>query len=150
MEGLSRRNWDLAVARCGRAVDWSRSRDFGFEPWLGGLAWLSCSFPSAVYLSVDRASGSPVRKGVCESSGMPRLRQNASEMRPDVPLVTLAPRGIFRVPYGTPSDASVIRMFAFGFPIVNSDLSFDRKSSVGAGGLKWGADSLPLFGCVLD
>ncbi|OWM89858.1 hypothetical protein CDL15_Pgr014597 [Punica granatum] len=111
---------------------------------------LAGSFPSAVYLSVDRASGSPVRKGVCESSGMPRLRQNASEMRPDVPLVTLAPRGIFRVPYGTPSDASVIRMFAFGFPIVNSDLSFDRKSSVGAGGLKWGADSLPLFGCVLN
>ncbi|PKI75833.1 hypothetical protein CRG98_003748 [Punica granatum] len=109
MEGLSRRNWDLAVARCRQAVAWSRSQDFGFEPWLGGLAWLRCPFPGAVYLSVDRASGSPVRKGVCESSGVPRLRQDISEMRPDVPLVTLAPRGIFRVSYWTPSDASVIR-----------------------------------------
>ncbi|PKI58434.1 hypothetical protein CRG98_021192 [Punica granatum] len=66
-------------------------------------------FPGVVYLSVDRASGSPVRKGICESSGVPRLRQDASEMYSDVPLVTLAPRGIFRVPYWTPSDASVIR-----------------------------------------
>ncbi|PKI69354.1 hypothetical protein CRG98_010260 [Punica granatum] len=99
MEGLSRRNWDLAMARCGGAVAWSRSRDFGFEPWLGGFAWLSCPFPGVVYLSVDRASGSHVRKGVCESLGVPRRRQDASEMRSDVPLVTLAPRGIFRVPY---------------------------------------------------
>ncbi|PKI55236.1 hypothetical protein CRG98_024374 [Punica granatum] len=46
--------------------------------------------------------GSPVRKGVCERSG-------------------------------------VFRPKCFG-----------RKSSVGTGGPKWGADNLPLFGCVLD
>ncbi|PKI61739.1 hypothetical protein CRG98_017851 [Punica granatum] len=42
-----------------------------------------------------------------------------------------------------------VRMFAFVGPIVNSDPSFGRVFSVGAGGPKWGADSLPLFGCVL-
>ncbi|OWM91109.1 hypothetical protein CDL15_Pgr010139 [Punica granatum] len=66
-------------------------------------------FPGAVYFSVDRAPRSPVRKGVCENSGVPRLKQDASEIRSDVPLVTLASRGIFRVPYWIPSDASVIR-----------------------------------------
>ncbi|OWM90632.1 hypothetical protein CDL15_Pgr023863 [Punica granatum] len=53
--------------------------------------------------------GSPVRKGVCESSGVPQLKQDVSEARPDMSLVTLAPRGIFRVPYWAPFDASVIR-----------------------------------------
>ncbi|PKI51274.1 hypothetical protein CRG98_028338 [Punica granatum] len=42
-------------------------------------------------------------------------------------------------------------MFASGFPVVNSVPSFGRKSSVGAGGPKWGADSthVDLF-CWLD
>ncbi|OWM72561.1 hypothetical protein CDL15_Pgr005030 [Punica granatum] len=35
-------------------------------------------------------------------------------------------------------------------PTVNSDLSFGRVIFVGASGPKWGADSLPLFGCRLD
>ncbi|PKI67394.1 hypothetical protein CRG98_012211 [Punica granatum] len=31
-----------AAANCGQAAAWGSSRDLGFEPWLGGLAWLSC------------------------------------------------------------------------------------------------------------
>ncbi|OWM71785.1 hypothetical protein CDL15_Pgr002663 [Punica granatum] len=66
-------------------------------------------FPGAVYLPVDWAPGSPIEKGVCESSRVSQLKQDASETRPDVSLVTLALRGIFRVPYWAPFDASVIR-----------------------------------------
>ncbi|PKI65842.1 hypothetical protein CRG98_013746 [Punica granatum] len=65
-------------------------------------------FPGAVYLSVDREPRSPVRKGVRESSGVSRIKQDASEMRPDVPFATLAPRGIFRVPHWASFDASVM------------------------------------------
>ncbi|PKI76483.1 hypothetical protein CRG98_003132 [Punica granatum] len=53
--------------------------------------------------------GSPVRKGACKSSGVSRLKQDASETRPDVSLVTLTPGGIFRVPHWAPFDALVIR-----------------------------------------
>ncbi|PKI41500.1 hypothetical protein CRG98_038102 [Punica granatum] len=53
--------------------------------------------------------GSPVRKGICESSGVSRLKQDASETRPDVSLVTLAPGEIFRVPHWAPFDVPVIR-----------------------------------------
>ncbi|PKI41315.1 hypothetical protein CRG98_038301 [Punica granatum] len=42
------------------------------------------------------------------------------------------------------------RMFASDCRAMNSVPSFGRESSVGAGGPKWGADSLPIFGCVLD
>ncbi|OWM90787.1 hypothetical protein CDL15_Pgr002710 [Punica granatum] len=41
--------------------------------------------------------------------GVSRLKRYAPEMRPDVSLVTLALRGIFRVPYWAPFDASVTR-----------------------------------------
>ncbi|OWM77789.1 hypothetical protein CDL15_Pgr011150 [Punica granatum] len=41
--------------------------------------------------------------------GALRLKQDTSEMRPDASLITLAPGGIFRVPYWAPFDASVIR-----------------------------------------
>ncbi|OWM69325.1 hypothetical protein CDL15_Pgr003926 [Punica granatum] len=41
-------------------------------------------------------------------------------------------------------------MFASGFPIVNSDPGFGREFSCRKPvGPKWGADSLPLFGCML-
>ncbi|PKI55781.1 hypothetical protein CRG98_023826 [Punica granatum] len=88
--------------------------------WLGGkpgeargsidrASDLRCPFPGAVYLPVDWAPGIPIEKGVCESSRVSQLKQDASETRPDVSLVTLALRGIFRVPYWAPFDASVIR-----------------------------------------
>ncbi|PKI57229.1 hypothetical protein CRG98_022374 [Punica granatum] len=82
--------------------------------WFGrkqgrGLGACVGPFSGAVYLSVGRAPGSPVRKGVCESSGVSRLKQDVSEMRPDVSLVTLALRGIFRVPHWAPFEASVIQ-----------------------------------------
>ncbi|PKI70908.1 hypothetical protein CRG98_008703 [Punica granatum] len=53
--------------------------------------------------------GSPVRKGVRERSGVSRLTRDAPGTRPDVSLVILALRGIFRVPYWTPFGVSVIR-----------------------------------------
>ncbi|PKI38997.1 hypothetical protein CRG98_040613 [Punica granatum] len=53
--------------------------------------------------------GSPVRKGVRERLGVSRLNRDASRTRPDVSLVTLALRGIFRVPYWAPFGVSVIR-----------------------------------------
>ncbi|PKI43683.1 hypothetical protein CRG98_035927 [Punica granatum] len=75
-----------------------------------GGPWVRAGpLPGVIYLSLDRAPGSPVRKGACESSGVPWLRQDASEVRPDMSSITLAPRGIFRVPYWAPFDASVTR-----------------------------------------
>ncbi|OWM89864.1 hypothetical protein CDL15_Pgr014603 [Punica granatum] len=53
--------------------------------------------------------GSPVRKGVCESSGVPRLKHEASKMCSEVPWVILVSRGIFRVPYWISFDAPAIR-----------------------------------------
>ncbi|PKI69347.1 hypothetical protein CRG98_010253 [Punica granatum] len=56
-------------------------------------------------------------------------------MHPAVPLVILAPRGIFRVSYWIPSDASAIcpcshvRAFASDCRVMNSNPSFDRESS---------------------
>ncbi|OWM72706.1 hypothetical protein CDL15_Pgr009163 [Punica granatum] len=41
-------------------------------------------------------------------------------------------------------------VFASVGPIVNSDSGFGWVISVGAGGPKWGADSFPLFSCMLD
>ncbi|OWM71018.1 hypothetical protein CDL15_Pgr003908 [Punica granatum] len=52
---------------------------------------------------------SPVRKGVRERSVVSRLKRYAPKMRSDVSLVTLALRGIFRVPYWAPFGVSVIR-----------------------------------------
>ncbi|PKI77695.1 hypothetical protein CRG98_001925 [Punica granatum] len=111
-------------------------------------------FPGAVYLLVGRASRSPVRKGLCESLGTPWPKQDTSEMHPDASLVTLAPGGIFRAPYWAPFEWTMLisrdlwlcaRVLAPGFPIVNSVPSFGRKSSVGAGGPKWGADTSDLL-----
>ncbi|PKI61597.1 hypothetical protein CRG98_017972 [Punica granatum] len=121
-----KRRWVGAVAWGGQVEAVGLSR--GLEAWLGwavGLIWLGGKpgeargpidrasdfrgpFPGAVYLPVDWAPGSPVGKGVCESSGVSRLKQDASETRPDVSLVTLAPGGIFRVPHWAPFDAPVI------------------------------------------
>ncbi|OWM90644.1 hypothetical protein CDL15_Pgr018971 [Punica granatum] len=53
--------------------------------------------------------GSPVRKGVRERLEASRLKRYVPEAHPDVSLVTLALRGIFRVPYWAPFGASVIR-----------------------------------------
>ncbi|OWM87889.1 hypothetical protein CDL15_Pgr008335 [Punica granatum] len=39
---------------------------------------------------------------------------------------------------------------AFISPVVIRDRSFDQVILVGIDGPKWGADSLPLFGCRLD
>ncbi|PKI74768.1 hypothetical protein CRG98_004786 [Punica granatum] len=42
-----------------------------------------------------------------------------------------------------------VRMFASVSPTMNSDPSIGQVFSIGAGGPKWGVDSLPLFDCVL-
>ncbi|PKI78383.1 hypothetical protein CRG98_001204 [Punica granatum] len=57
-------------------------------------------------------------------------------MRSEVPLVIFGGISCLRV-----------RTSASVGPVVNSDSGFGRAISVGAGGPKWGADSLPLFGC---
>ncbi|PKI38867.1 hypothetical protein CRG98_040738 [Punica granatum] len=64
---------------------------------------------------------SPVRKVSANVRGVPRLKQEAFEMRSEsVPLH--------------------VRAFASDCRVMNSNPSFDRESFVGAGGPKWGAD----------
>ncbi|PKI75886.1 hypothetical protein CRG98_003720 [Punica granatum] len=73
------------------------------------------------------------RKGVYGCSGVCRLKQYTSEMRSDVPL---------SCPY--------VQAFAPNCWVMNSNLSLSTSVLVsGADGPKWGADSLPLFGCML-
>ncbi|OWM74508.1 hypothetical protein CDL15_Pgr026343 [Punica granatum] len=60
-------------------------------------------------LSSGSGPGSPIRKGVCKRLGVSRLKQDASGTCSDVSLVTLALRGIFRVPYWAPFGVLVIR-----------------------------------------
>ncbi|PKI70623.1 hypothetical protein CRG98_008997 [Punica granatum] len=102
-----------------------------------------------------RRLGSPIRKastnvqeprqeGIYKCPGVPRLKQETSEMRSGVLLVILWPLPIF----GSPCPQG--RVFAFVGPTANSDPGFGWVISVGANGPKWGADSLPLFGCMLD
>ncbi|PKI65577.1 hypothetical protein CRG98_014077 [Punica granatum] len=83
-EGLSRRPWVLAVARC-RSVPGCRLLVLGLGP------------------------REPCQKRRLREFGGwgARLKQDVSESRLDMSLVTLAPRGIFRVPYWAPFDASV-------------------------------------------
>ncbi|PKI75839.1 hypothetical protein CRG98_003754 [Punica granatum] len=83
-----------------------------FEPCSMVLVVLGCvqaRFRVSFTCPWIRPPGAPLGKGVCESSGVPRLKQEASEMRTEVPLVILVPRGIFKVPYRISSDAPVIR-----------------------------------------
>ncbi|OWM83041.1 hypothetical protein CDL15_Pgr016523 [Punica granatum] len=68
------------------------------RPVLGGRLLVSGSGPR-----------SPVRKGIRERSGRSRLTRDAPGTRPDVSLVILALREIFRVPYWAPFGVSVIR-----------------------------------------
>ncbi|PKI66974.1 hypothetical protein CRG98_012639 [Punica granatum] len=107
----------------------------------------ACFRVSFIYLWIGRP-GIPLGRRLRLFEGVPRLKLEASEMRSEAPLVILVPRGIFRVPYWIPSDAPVIRcscpralVFAFAGPTVNSVPSFRWVISVGASGLKWGADS---------
>ncbi|PKI59969.1 hypothetical protein CRG98_019636 [Punica granatum] len=68
-------------------------------------------FPGAVYLSVDRVPPEPCQKKAStrvREGGAPRLEQDTSEAHSDMSLVTLAPRGTFRVPYWAHFGASVI------------------------------------------
>ncbi|PKI77715.1 hypothetical protein CRG98_001899 [Punica granatum] len=73
---------------------------------------LSQCFPSVLMCSetivISVCSKQVSKEGVCECLGVPRLKKDASDVRPDVPLVILAPRGIFRIPYWIPSDTLVM------------------------------------------
>ncbi|PKI43773.1 hypothetical protein CRG98_035836 [Punica granatum] len=74
------------------------------SPWVRvGPFW------GAVHLLVDRAPGALSEKASVRYWGTPRPKQDTSEARPDVSLVTLALRWIFGVPYWAPFGASVTR-----------------------------------------
>ncbi|OWM80125.1 hypothetical protein CDL15_Pgr002566 [Punica granatum] len=52
--------------------------------------------------------GAPSEKTFVRVWDTAQPKQDTSKMRPDASLVTLAPGGIFRVPYWAPFEASVI------------------------------------------
>ncbi|PKI49909.1 hypothetical protein CRG98_029693 [Punica granatum] len=80
-----------------RRAPWSR------RPWGIAAAW---AVEAVAWVGPP---GAPLEKTFVRVWGTPRPKQDTSEMRPDASLVTLAPGGIFRVPYWAPFKASVIR-----------------------------------------
>ncbi|PKI60834.1 hypothetical protein CRG98_018765 [Punica granatum] len=75
------------------------------------LGCVQAGFRGAVYLSADRASREPLKEGVCKCSGVPRLKQEASEMRSERFLL------LFR------SLCPHVRTFAPGCQVMSSSLS---------------------------
>ncbi|PKI45186.1 hypothetical protein CRG98_034423 [Punica granatum] len=65
-------------------------------------------------------------------------------------ILPIAPLHLSRTLLLSRSPCSHVRTFVPNCRVMNSNSSYCRESFVGAGGPKWGADSLPLFGCMLD
>ncbi|PKI34461.1 hypothetical protein CRG98_045148 [Punica granatum] len=96
-KALSRRKWEEAVAGCGRAEAWRVE------------SWLEARFRVPFTCQRTEPPGASSEKTSVRVWGTPRPKQGTSEMRSDASLVTLALRGIFRVPYWAPFGTSVVR-----------------------------------------
>ncbi|PKI58153.1 hypothetical protein CRG98_021441 [Punica granatum] len=101
---LVRNHWLVVLDRRPLAGGDLGIRDRGFSQcFLNARFWVPFTCPH-----IERP-GSPVRKAFVYVWECPGFTQDASEVCPDVPLVILAPREIFRVPYWIPSDTPLIR-----------------------------------------